>query len=131
MSIETWAEEFMPITVLPEGADDRFCLEHGLKKWSGALPENCAKHNVKYKHHRIIDSSGESYKFIEFDDTTCLLCRKQYKKNSDYECAGCIFVEMWEKTCHWNKGTDYNVWMDALNDPQPMIDLIKNTLVQL
>ena len=66
MTIESWAEEFMPITVLPEGADDRFCLEHGLKKWTGALPENCAKHNVRYGNHQIVDSSGEFDKIIEF-----------------------------------------------------------------
>lgn len=65
MSVETWAEEFMPIDTLPDGADDRFCLEHALKKWGGALLENCEKHGVRYFRHKIAVADGYS---IEFDD---------------------------------------------------------------
>lgn len=57
MSIDTWLEEFYPIPApeLPSwiepitswGAQFE-ALNHCIQKWTGFLPENLKKHNVKY-----------------------------------------------------------------------------------
>lgn len=64
-------------------------------------------------------------------DTTCLLCQKTYKETGSSRCDKCIFVRTWGENCHWKHTSDRNTWLESLNDPSPMIDLIEKTLSKL
>lgn len=81
MSANSWCEEFYPIEA-DEACSriDYECVEHALKKWTGALPENLKKHEVEYQNFEIMDIHPKSKKAIRcvFGSVTCSFCNKYY-----------------------------------------------------
>ena len=78
MSIATWMKEFYP---RPAGAvPTEYAAAHSLQKWKGGLPTNLARHEVQHTP-------------IEFDNTTCALCRR-----SEYDCKDCVLYEVRDNT---------------------------------
>ena len=77
MSIETWLEEFMPVPAdkCPAGEE----AAHGIKKWTGCLPENLAKHEIDIEGVSDFLYSG-----------SCALCISYMLYKSCEECPGLI-----------------------------------------
>ena len=69
MSLTTWREEFYPFraTEVEPGLPS---IEHSLKKWTGALPENLTKHGCRYEYHRIYENDVDT-DYINFDSDSC------------------------------------------------------------
>ena len=139
MSANSWCEEFYPIEA--DKACSRIdyeCVEHALKKWTGALPENLEKHEVKYQDFKIIGINENSFKdSVFFDDTTCTLCFRYPKTRLDYDLTmqtkkRC--VSNYGRTCPLNlclgKQCD-DVYHQSQNDPTPMIRALEKTLKML
>ena len=143
MSIVSWREEFYPIKVYGLFYDkiptDVECLDHALKKWTGALPENLKKHNVTYHHFRIEEHveyhSSNNYK-LQFNEVSCALCKKYprtlYILQDRRTCVAqksneiCPLNLSERQTCYqYNYGT--NVYVKSLFDPTPMILALEKT----
>lgn len=127
MSVESWMAEFYPVA-----ADDvvamRDALTHSLTKWTGALPQNCAKHGVTYFNHCIFvqDVYGgrdRTQPFVGFASNTCALCTQHLdrSKSPESQCATCPFVVFTGVDCD-------NVFEVSGNDPHPMISTL-NVLI--
>lgn len=137
MSIESWMEEFYPITAediadRPDATDEELIL-HSLNKWKGALPENTEKHGVVYKDHLIDDLFDGPDIGITFAVGSCSLCQR-YDGNScgaSYrtESKECPIVRMRGLPCDRGSDDDQNAYSGSDNNPKPMIRLLEETLV--
>lgn len=144
MSLESWIEEFYPIEPLYiESDDDIVLLQHALKKWEGALPENCEKHDVEYFDHEIVDHNAldiDEYAedTLMFGTTTCSLCQQYpFRKSAQGECTSLSIVDSTNKQCpivrFLGRPCDrtenlYNIYSESRHDPKPMIKLLKDTV---
>jgi len=127
MSFETWKEEFYPVPVeeLPYNLTDEELILHSLKKWTGVLPENLKKHEVRYKHHTITPTKNLE-QYLTFDTDTCSLCRSYYPKNYAHPCnfnriTLCPIVRATGKTCGYP-------WRYSHETNHPIVNLLKKTL---
>lgn len=124
MSIESWKEEFYPISahkVLPFDA-----LEHSLRKWQGFRYENLAKHDLDVSRHSGIKQDhldeDEQENFIGI--STCACCAHWYKK----DCVGCpLFHARDDQKCYMGKDAPYTRFQFNA-DPEPMIALIERAI---
>jgi hypothetical protein len=75
MSIESWKEEFYPVTAkeIAEHGTEQELIEHSLKKWNGLTKENLEKHQLTKKFFSISDNKG---KYFSADGGSCALCQK-------------------------------------------------------
>lgn len=123
MSIDSWCEEFMPISALSCPTDDHSMISHALLKWSGALPENLKKHGVYYKNHAVSDGINS----IKFNALTCALCYGYPSGTSSnynhkiYWCHNaqkqCPFFEVNQQACPYAESRDNpKIMVDALTD---------------
>ena len=128
MSLETWKAEFYPIRAkfIEPGL---ISIDHSLKKWIGALPENLAKHGCRYEDHIIMDDENNQ---LAFNANTCSLC-VNYKCNTRIRHDGyvyevCPISQMQGYSCDTPRG-DGNTWWDSIDTPEPMIELLEQTNV--
>lgn len=132
MSLKTWKKEFCPTTAKTAAARTGAikCIEHSLKKWEGALPENLEKHGLEYGDHLLREIDGPE--IMRFDHRTCSLCVK-YLVGAD--CRKCPIVKAGNPECDaypdndddW-EGVPIDGYRKSENNPQPMIDTLKKTL---
>lgn len=129
MSFENWKKEFYFKDANEyTNKSDEECLRHSIQKWKGALPENVEKHEVKYKDHTVFkDLSGQK---LHYNGMSCALCKKYSDMSpdeDDYDCYSyetdeyCPIVRIKGITCN-------DTYIDTLNDPTDMIQLLKDTL---
>lgn len=133
MSLATWKKEFYPTTAKTAAARTGAvkCIEHSLKKWEGALPENLEKHGLEYEDHVIWNK--EKTESMRFDSWTCALCKKYLDR---YDCSGCPIVIAGNPECDAypleeddnGDGVPIDGYRKSENNPQPMIDTLKKTL---
>lgn len=132
MCYQTWKEEFYSQLTdeIVEKMTPLEAVEHALKKWEGALPENLEKHGVRYKFYRI-SPDIDTISGLRFDYSTCSLCKK-------YEdCVGC---PLYKYENHQLPNSDYGGCGDRYdktfydlseNSPIPMIRALKQTIIML
>lgn len=117
MSIETWKEEFYPVSATSR-MSKKSAIEHSIKKWEGLLPENLKKHGVVLD--RCGDIHDDEVKF-EISDLSCALCQKYF-----WEC--CIKCPLYEKLgFECGKGTikDGDGWKSYMEEGSPEL-MLKN-----
>ena len=146
MSLASWKAEFYPISaseVVP-GLDS---IEHSLRKWIGALPENVAKHECNYEYH-IIMEDDIPYDSIVFDSDSCALCM-HYKCDSNphpedshysyptdsphpvnphyiYPITVCPIAVILNGSCD---AKENHIYLASKNNPEPMIEVLNQAKV--
>jgi hypothetical protein len=131
MSFDTWIKEFYPIDAADyTNKTDEECLKHSIQKWKGALPENCEKHDVRYRQHALFGVvTGEN---LHFDGRNCALCKKysDIAPDDDCDCYSdetdeyCPIVRIHSVTCN-------DTYIGSFNNPTDMIKLLENTLTSI
>lgn len=137
MSLETWLEEFYPITAddaVEKYVDELNLVEHSLQKWKGATQENLERHSCHYFNHYLTENGaeeGDPNKSIAFNGETCSLCVKYFEKVDLTDCGTCPIVVYTGKSCseQWLDDGEYikghGTWSNSTDDPEPMIDLLQ------
>jgi uncharacterized protein YbdZ (MbtH family) len=116
MSIATWKKEFYgPMSKAVKS--EKAALEHSIKKWTGLLPANLKKHELKTKDLWIEDNARRAF---DIDSSTCALCEL-------YICSDCPLKKIRRSPCCGNKESPYSIWYDE-NNPRPMLNLLKKAL---
>lgn len=89
MSLETWKEEFFPHDpVAVSKLDNLAQLTLAVRKWTGLLPHNLAKHNG-YQTRKDIYFPPSSA--LSIDSNTCSLCHAYM---DDEDCEYCPLTEL-------------------------------------
>lgn len=127
MSLESWKSEFYPITAESlEDYSDRGMIEHAIKKWEGALPENTAKHGVCYEDHAIIFYEDHAIIFGEevfnFGFKECALCAA-YSDGKGNCSSDCPLVRIGEGCME-----AYSAYDHSADDPSPMLAALRAAL---
>lgn len=114
MSIETWEAEFYPVPADEVSKED--ALDHSIRKWEGALPENLTRHDVRFEDRAVIDSTGN---LLSFSAWTCSLCVAFTDEDDEVdECRPC---PVWQET-----GRDcIPEYRESSVGPLPMLNLLK------
>lgn len=132
MSLESWKAEFYPKNAHQFSTEsDKKCIKAAIKKWKGAFPENCAKHNVRYVEHSIIDI--KSNEELEFDDDACTLCVKYFEafcyRNNSTGIVHCPIIRLQGIPCDKAPASgEASTYDKSKNDPEPILNLLKETL---
>jgi hypothetical protein len=139
MSLETWKQEFYPISaeeIVENGASTKELIEHSLRKWKGLREFNLQKHNIgRSPISRDIGISGADY--LSITNTTCALCKK-FLFRCVKKCHNCpLFIISDSQSCDEypeDEGPDirmspYFHW-SSNNDPEPMIALLEKALTK-
>lgn len=117
MTIESWKAEFYPIEAIDTRRDE--AIQHTLRKWTGARPENLAKYElIKDRGSIICDNYANVF---SFGGGSCALCVHYY-------CDECPLAEHTGKTC-MNGNSEYQKWIRD-NDPEPMIKALEEILAK-
>jgi hypothetical protein len=113
MSLATWIAEFYPVPAGDPSIDSEIKLiEHSLRKWRGALPENTARHQVRYQDHFLIESLDDLFMF---GGQNCSLCAVSGT------CLECPFTKRTNDTC-------LKPYQESRRHPIPMIKALKELL---
>lgn len=151
MSLESWKKEFYPIPacLIAVDTDNPVTLiEHSLRKWRGALPENLARHELEYHHHGLTEIKEASESPVPsgpfgFISNSCSLCAKYYKSprfSAPFSCATCPIAIVDGVSCEGRSldpdspgggvahDHEKDTYAKSRNDPQPMIALLERVL---
>ena len=122
MSLESWKEEFYPITggQATRGGDDKVMLKHSLKKWQGLSPENLQKHGLEIGHSlgSYIVEPLNRYKYMSIDCFSCALC-VEYKEDDCIDCPLYLYSET-QSRC---RGPSWDDWKIKRNPDKVIKDL--------
>ena len=112
---QTWQEKYyaVPASELKDASDEA-CIEHGLTKWRGALPENLKPYGMTFYDHLV---SGDDYRLV-FGTSSCALCVKYHPV-----CKNCPIVKSGQLSCYDNDSP-----YEVPNNPRPMIACLERTL---
>lgn len=135
MSFQSWIEEFYPVDAVTfantKDVTDEDLINHALKKWTGALPENTKKHGVCYYDHEIRDPYNTDH-CLTFAVRSCTLCVR-------YDGVHCEEYDLPEEQCpiirtiglpcdRINAYIGKSFYLRSENNPAPMIELLEKTL---
>lgn len=133
MSIETWKEEFYPITVREFTLQSRSTLElleHALKKWKGLTEENRKKHHVqKAPNSRCLRGTDADF---PLHSESCSLCR--FYSEHHAICSRCPLYNVRGVSCDDVPQDSDNELLSPWNEflirsnPQPMIALLEEAI---
>lgn len=128
MSIETWLDEFYSdVYELDDDTPDIEAVKHSLRKWTGALPENLAKHDLHYVNWTIKPTDSGTIAAFRFDSESCSLCRLYMTK--DEECGNCpLYQSAGYISCD---DSGLSAYRSSKNDPTPMIEALQKTITFL
>lgn len=140
MSLETWKQEFYPVSAEEAVVDAITAVDHSIKKWEGLRPNTLANHQIctSASNRRI----GEFTSLHDIDShfiiaaETCALCvLNEYRCDGKYYgCDMCPIVEVTGRPCDGSFYDDddeedvspWNIWL-LTADPEPMIALLYQT----
>jgi len=119
MSIATWKKEFYG-SLKEASKSDVKALKHGIRKWTGLLPENLKKHYVWHElgEARIRDNSSILF---SVSGVSCALCIKYVTRGTRSHSDCPIFK------CDTEDDSPWVVWKNRGN-PRPMIRVLKKAL---
>lgn len=121
MSLESWKNEFYEEKFVKERA-----AQQSLKKWKGLLPENLAKHGVKYDPtFKVVRDNIE---FMRINDSTCSLCYFYYRVNPDApSCVECpLYTVNGSVKCDKQNCSGINLYVE--NNPIHMIEALERAV---
>lgn len=125
MTAESWLKEFYPIPAdAMRDASDVDLLEHCLRKWRGALPKNCKRHDVTYEEGCILPPTGAVV--LVFEGDTCALCQAYDEDDPLGDFVLCPLRRHLGERCG-----GYGVYADSQNHPREMILALKDTLAMV
>lgn len=126
MSLQTWKDEFYPVEAKEATQDDKTALLHSIKKWTGLLPENMKKHDVKYSESIKTDLiDNEPFAYFGVDAYSCALCcRHVLPKGS---CDKCPLARHLGERCDNTDISPYQIY-NATQNPEPMLQALLDTL---
>lgn len=131
MSLASWKKEFYPTTAeRMRDASDIQLVKHSLRKWRGALPENCKKHRVSYASWYIHQGESDYRNTFLFGGDSCALCMAYPFPEIDFKGNGvfCPLYRFLGKPCY---RPGLAVFGCSVNDPRPMISALEGTLRML
>lgn len=129
MSIDSWIEEFYPISAedIAKRSDDPLVLtKHALQKWKGFLPENLEKHKI----------GPDDELEIEGDVSSCALCQK-YMEDDEYNCKRCPLFQLRHTKCYHSTPGSPAVYSSHSDDngrpmhPKKTIKGLEDTILML
>lgn len=128
MSIETWKEEFYPVTAEAVNAGGSASvgelIEHSLRKWRGATYTNLERHGLERHPDDNITLLENDEEVFCFDIHSCSLCQRF---NMGKRCVGCPLVdEFGNSCCEYKRG--YYVFAEAGKGPDLMIHELEEAL---
>lgn len=143
MSLQSWKEEFYPITAeelkikllndsnfFDKNFRDIALLKHSILKWTGLLSENLKKHALyKNKKESKIRDDFEDQLYITHE--SCALCVIYDEELFDYgECHYCPIKNETKKCDHDDRDTIMTPYghFFAENDPNPMLKILQDKL---
>jgi hypothetical protein len=131
MSVETWKNEFYPISARLAHSTDLMALQHSLKKWIGLRSENRKAHEVSIGpyNHTLQDASASSLKF-HIASRSCALCHR-HDISDEPHCATCpLYVVRGTRCDLQTSPTDTSQWHSWTKkaNPEPMIQLIEQAI---
>lgn len=127
MSLETWLEEFVPIS--SEETPQRAALLHSLKKWKGFRHDNLAKHGVAHKPISCyIVQIDTPYKMYSVSSRNCALCAWYECRKSEDNLPACPLSVVLGSPCD-GPNRPYGLWVYN-GDPEPMIEALQKTVLQ-
>lgn len=124
MSLETWKQEFYPVTAAKCAKGATEAILHSIKKWEGLTPENLEKHGVTAAAWSIDGFNAKGARVSEMiGSDSCALCKQFYKKGG--ACRSCpLCAVRGDVGCDSERGDEkvspWAAWTDEL-DPQPML----------
>lgn len=129
MSIETWKEEFYPVTAEAVNAGGSASvgelIEHSLRKWRGATYTNLERHGLgrgasELDCDVIYEFGGKTF---SFDSHSCALCERFI----DAGCSGCPLVDENGRNCN-EYGRGYFNFAENGRGPDLMIHELEEAL---
>lgn len=129
MSLETWKEEYYPVSA--KDADPKTALELSELKWLGLRPEALKKHELDKSGNcvkELLNNHKSFPKNLPIDESSCHLC--SLYANRGQGCVACPITFYKQKRgflspdCEVSCGPEYLVWCYA-GDPEPMIELLQ------
>lgn len=120
MNFDDWKNKYYPVPADIKTLDsDIKKIEHSIIKWSGAKKDVLKDYSLKYDDHFIFDDDDCEEMVFALD--TCALCVKYGVTCTSIDGVPCPIVRATGSNCD----SVYNI---SDYDPQPMIDLLENTL---
>lgn len=132
MTIESWKQEFYPISV-EEAAKGTVqeAINHSRIKWYGLRQENLEKHGLVVEDGYIAEKDFDSFDnlrpCVPIDSETCALCWKYDSSGEDgNECAECPIVKVRGMPCDEGApgNNPWGSWSFNKN-PEPMIAVLE------
>ncbi len=150
MCMKSWKAEFYPVRAYnftPQNGvqltSDVELLEHSLKKWEGLTPENLAKHGCSVhpdQWYKIGDELGFKDEdepghrmFLGSDSCSLCVARINHQGTEEERCVRCPISLFTGRACDADalmappNSSPYAMF-GKNKDPQPMIELLRNTL---
>lgn len=122
MTIETWIQEFYPVTAEQASTDEVEAVKHSIKKWRGLTKENLEKHLIEKIYYSIEDDTSS----IVIDSENCALCHYSGKLKGDSISISCTYCPIFKSS--GNCCSDQYSLFDHESNPHPMIELLEKTL---
>lgn len=97
MSVESWKKEFYG-DVEEAAKSDIAAIDHAIKKYEGASPENLELHEVRIKGYSLSGKIWSPPTFL-FSGDTCALCSRYFEMGSNDPCIGCPLYKATGLSC--------------------------------
>jgi hypothetical protein len=130
MSLKTWKRTYLPVPAKNIrtwlGA-----LNHALRKWTGALPTNRARHKVwpEWSNIKLSDGTHSVTVFTSDQCALCLLGGSNCEGCPLYESRGRVRCDIpTDNEKMTNQDAPYSMWCH-FGDPHPMIEALKKAKV--
>ncbi len=128
MSIETWKNEFYPVSARQAAGSTLKALEHSLRKWEGLRKMNLKKHGLISMHCSAEIFEKDSSAHFNITTTTCALCERFFASPSHREscCKGCpLSIRKGAFGC--GKDSAYDMWT-LTGNPTRMINKLRKAI---
>jgi hypothetical protein len=127
MSLHSWKKEFYP-----KGAHSAEAkadpIGHSLRKWTGLLPKNLAKHGLKVENllQLIRDDTDHLFRIT---GSSCALCAVYFKTTKNDPCQACPLYKALGNVACDAPHKPYRKW-HITGDPRPMIRALRRAQKQ-
>lgn len=126
MSYRSWLKEFYPVPASNQMTNLE-ALKHAHLKFTGALPENLAKHGLKFEEG-VLKSKSRKYDFFTSD--TCSLCQK-YIMNGCRRCPLFLkYAGSFKTNCSTFGVGAFSIFR-LTRDPKPMLAVLERLIENL